>query len=109
MDIMRSKHVDDVLLDELKLGGLGSDLVKEANEYNGNVSAKNFLTWLNIEIHGVKILSGLIDIFSEVELLEHYNDYYKLRIPKQEKSIGFVFGEIENRKQEFGIDEYSVC
>ena len=69
------------MIDEVKIDGLGGDLVKEANEY-GKIDIKNFLIWINVELHGLKILHGLIDIFNEVELLEHYNDYYKLRIPK---------------------------
>lgn len=46
--------------------------------------------------------------FKQVELLEHYNDYYKFRVPKGEKSIGYLFGLIENQKEDFGISEYSV-
>ena len=41
-------------------------------------------------------------------MLEHYNDYYKIRVPRQNKSIGYVFGMIENKKDIYGISEYSV-
>ena len=40
--------------------------------------------------------------------MEHYNDYYKFRVPKVDKSIGYLFGLIENKKEDFGISEYSV-
>jgi len=63
---------------------------------------------LNVEIHGLRIINGLIDDFKSVEMLEHYNDYYKLRIPRIDKSIGYVFGMIETRKEMYGISEYSV-
>jgi hypothetical protein len=53
-------------------------------------------------------MEGLCEDFKEVELLEHYNDYYKLRVPRGEKTIGFVFSLIENRKEEFNISEYSA-
>ena len=81
---------------------------KEADEHNGKVSIANFLTWLYVEQCGLKIMEGLCDDFKEVELLEHYNDYYKLRVPRGDKTIGFVFSLIENRKEAFNISEYSA-
>lgn len=43
-----------------------------------------------------------------MEILEHYNDYYKMRVPRGEKSIGFVFSLIENKKEQYKISEYSA-
>ena len=34
--------------------------------------------------------------FDNVEILEHYNDYFKMRVPRADKSIGFIFGLIED-------------
>jgi len=56
----------------------------------------------------MRILSGLCDDFGQVEILEHYNDYYKMRVPKGNKSIGFVFSLIENKREEYKISEYSA-
>jgi len=36
--------------------------------------------------------------FSEVEILEHYSNYFKLRVPKGETTIGYAFGIIEEAK-----------
>lgn len=69
---------------------------------------KNFLNWLYIEQHGIKIIEELGGNFESVEILEHYNDYFKLRVPRGDKSIGFVFGLIEDKKDYFMINEYSV-
>ena len=44
----------------------------------------------------------------KLSFLEHYNDYYKFRVPRLNKSIGYVFGMIEDKKESFGISEYSV-
>lgn len=77
---------------------MGEDLVKEAAEENGKVSYVNFLIWLYVEEAGMTIVNGLCEEFPSVEILEHYSDYYKLRIPRGEKSIGFVFGYIEGQK-----------
>lgn len=105
---MRNKNVGEFLINELKDGGYGSDIWKESVEQKGQVSVKNFLTWLNIEVKGFKTIQNLVNVFEKVELLEHYNDYYKLRVPRQDKSIGYVFGMIENNKEQYGISEYSV-
>jgi hypothetical protein len=72
------------------------------------VSIENFLTWVYIELAGMGIINGLCAEFATVEILEHYSDYYKLRVPRGDKSIGFVFGLIEGQKENFKISEYSV-
>ena len=72
------------------------------------VSVENFLTWVYIEQAGMGIINGLCGEFATVEILEHYSDYYKLRVPRGDKSIGFVFGLIEGQKENFKISEYSV-
>lgn len=56
----------------------------------------------------MKIVNGLVDDFDQVEILEHYNDYYKMRVPRGDKSIGFVFSLIENKKEQYNISEYSA-
>jgi len=56
----------------------------------------------------MNIVNQLCEQFTSVEILEHYSDYYKLRVPKGDKTIGFAFGFIEGQKTEFKISEYSV-
>ena len=58
---------------------------------------------------GIKILESLAEDFNQVEILEHYNDYYKLRVPKGDRTIGFLFSFIEAKKQDFNISEYSAA
>ncbi len=50
----------------------------------------------------------MLQHFTEVEVLEHYNTYFKLRVQREGKSIGFLFGLIESSKTEAGVTEYSV-
>lgn len=40
--------------------------------------------------------------------MEHYSDYYKFKVLRLDKSIGYLFGMIEHKKEDFGISEYSV-
>ena len=106
--MLRTRGIDDFLIKEIRLGGLGNDIIQEAEEHNGKVNVRNLLNWLYVEQCGSKIMEGLVDDFFEVELLEHYNDYYKVRVPRGDKSIGFVFSLIENKKEAFNISEYSA-
>ena len=109
IQIMTDLKVDPKLIAEVGIDGLGEDLVKESLENeDSNVSISNFLLWLYIEQAGMAIVKQLVEQFESVEILEHYNDYFKLRVPRGDKSIGFVFGMIEGRKEEFKISEYSV-
>ena len=104
---MQDKKCDQFLIQEIKQGGLGDDLIKEEAE-NGFIDIQNFLLWEYIEQAGLNIINTLCEQFPSVEILEHYNDYFKLRIPKGEKTIGFVFGFIEAQKADLKISEYSV-
>lgn len=92
---MKSNEINQFLIDELKEGGLGNDIIKEANSYGGQVEVKSFVIWLYIELQGLKIIHGLLNDFKKVEILEHYSDYFKLKVAKEGKSIGYMFGMIE--------------
>jgi len=60
------------------------------------VDFNSFANWLYIEDAGMNIVNRLTEQFPSVEILEHYNDYFKLRIPRGDKTIGYVFGFIED-------------
>ena len=54
------------------------------------------------------MIEYLCQTFESVELLEQCSDFFKIRISKLEKTIGFVFGMIEQKKEDFSISEYAV-
>lgn len=41
-------------------------------------------------------------------MLEQCGDFYKLRVPREDKTIGFLFGKIESLKESMNIQEYAV-
>jgi hypothetical protein len=43
-----------------------------------------------------------------VELLEQCSDFYKLKVPRQDVTIGYLFGMVEDKKDQCKISEYSV-
>jgi hypothetical protein len=76
-----------------------------------SLSAELFITCLNSYLTQVEIIKQFLIEFGKVEMLESYGEqYFKIRVPKGEKSIGFVFGLIERVKETgiAGIQEYSV-
>ena len=46
------------------------------------------------------VIESLCIDFVNVELIEHYGSYMKLRVERQDKSIGFLFKLIEELKEE---------
>lgn len=89
--------------------GLGADLALEAiQSKQHSVMLRNLMRYTFTQIYGVKIVKFLAGIFGTVELLEQCSDYFKFRVPRDEKTIGFVFGQVESNKEPLGISEYSV-
>ena len=102
-------QIDPLILDGISGHGLGSDLVVEADlDDNGEVKLMHFVTFLYIQQNGFKFIECLAGLFDQVEILEQCSDFYKFRVPKDQRTIGFVFGTIEDKKAEFNISEYSV-
>ena len=54
------------------------------------------------------IIEILARIFNNVEIIEQCADFYKLKVPRGELTIGYLFGLIEERKDQCNISEYAV-
>ena len=74
----------------------------------GEVRLRNFLEYVRAQTHGSSILNYLASNFEKVEVLEQCGEYFKLRVPKENKTIGWLFGQLEHNKRDLGIEEYSV-
>lgn len=98
-----------MILDQIREGGLGSDLELEANlDANGEVRLTNLIMFLRAQTYGFRILHFLMGHFEKVEILEQCGEFFKLRVPKEGKTIGWLFGQLEHEKRGLGIEEYSV-
>lgn len=47
-------------------------------------------------------------MFSSCEVIEHYSNSYLVKVSKDNYSIGYLFGLMEDIKESFAISEYSV-
>ena len=81
----------------------------EASLHSGQVQLKSFLSWIHTQNLALQVIEKLCREFpAGVEILEHYNDYFRLKLDKAEgSSIGRLFGLIEMCKESL-ITEYSV-
>jgi len=54
------------------------------------------------------VIESLCKDFINVEVIEHYGSYMRLRVERHNKSIGYLFKVIEELKEEHQLEEYSV-
>ena len=78
------------------------------DDKNGEVRIMNLVSFLYTQKIGFSVIRFMLTVFEQVEMLEQFGEFYKFRIPKQDKTIGWLFGFIEENKQKLGIQEYSV-
>lgn len=67
------------------------------------------IKWSHAEKKGGAVIEQLEMLFSKLQVIEHYGNTYKLKVSRDNHSIGYLFGFMEDIKQEFEISEYSVC
>ena len=68
----------------------------------------HFIEWLHVIQNAMKIVKQLAIDFTTVEILNHHNSSFKLRVLRHNKSIGFLFKLIEELKEEHQLEDYSV-
>ena len=100
---------DTLILNQIRKDGVGSDLFIEASLNDGEVRMSSLVYFCYVQTQGMNFIKELAKSFSQVDLLEHCGDFFKLRVARENKTIGFLFGLIEAKKQEMNIQEYGVC
>ena len=83
-------------------GGLGDDLNRILLN-TGKLYVNELMKWAHIELNGGKIIAELEKVFSEFQLVEHYNNSYTFKISRDKHSIGSVFGMLEDFKKQYSI------
>ena len=75
---------------------------------NGLVRMSALVQFCFTQQNGFKVIEQLCRRFEQVELMEQCGDYYKMRVPREDKTIGYLFGQIETLKNELNVQEYGV-
>jgi len=66
------------------------------------------IKWQFTEKQGVNAIEFLTPMFKEFQILEHYGSSWKLKVSRDNYSIGYLFGMMEDNQKKFNISEYSV-
>ncbi|TNV87329.1 hypothetical protein FGO68_gene5519 [Halteria grandinella] len=96
------------LQEEISKNGSGSDYYKDLNGGQKQTNANEFIKWVFTEYSGATVIEMLERMFSSVEVIEHFSNTYKIKVSKDEYSIGYLFGMMEDIKEDYSISEYSV-
>ena len=73
-----------MILDQIRVDGLGSDLLLESQlDSNNEVRLTNLLQFLKAQTYGFSVLTFLTRNFEKVEVLEQCGEFFKLRVPKE--------------------------
>ena len=72
----------------------------EANSSGSNsVRVRNLITYFYTLTAGLKVIEYLCLHFARVELYEQCSDFFKMRIPRDDKTIGYIFGIVQQKKE----------
>ena len=100
---LENSSLEGLIIDQLRKDGIGSDLVIEAGVNQGVVRMSALVQFCFTQENGFKFISELSRMFEMVEMLEQCGDFYKLRVPREDKTIGYLFGQIEQKKRDMNI------
>lgn len=81
--------------DELVVDGLGYDFVDLWSK-NQEVEADEFVRWMFTESKGSRAIEFIEQKFKEFSIIEHYGSSWKLKVSRDNYSIGFLFGMMED-------------
>jgi len=87
--------------------GVGSEIY-ENYQKNINPTIEELIRWGHAESRGGAVADKLESMFSTFKIVEHYNNFFTFNVSRDNYSIGFLFGMMEDTKEELEISEYSV-
>ena len=74
-----------------------------------NIDEKEFIKWHFVYKNGFKAIKFIGNKFTKLEIIEHYGNSWKLKVNRDNYSIGYLFGMMEDIVQQNNISEYSVA
>lgn len=99
---LRSMRMDS-LIDTPQYEDLEFDVDRD-----GSISMVALCQWALLENSGLQVYEALDKNASGCKVLEHYNNFFKFRIERGNKSIGFFFGFVEKLRRRINFEEYGV-
>ena len=96
--------------DEISENRMGNHIEKELR-LNEQVQVCQIVNWTHYVTCAMKMIKKVKEHFNDVILSEHIENNFLFKVKKEQgknKSIGFLFGLIEENKQDNQITEYSI-
>ena len=62
---------------------------------------EEFMKWVFTEKSGNLIIKKFGSLFKEMKVVEHINNNYKIKVSRDNFSIGYLFGMMEDIKVEY--------
>jgi len=93
------------ILDEIRADGLGAEFAIIFDQ-GKRVEASEFYRWQFVETQGNLVIDFLEKKFQQFEIIEHYGNNWKLKVSRDNYSIGFLFGMMEDIQKQYDISEY---
>ena len=94
---------------QFKKNHLGGKLIDELNE-KGHISLGKILVWISYSTSVFSLINLIKEHFEEISITDFKDNNYIIRIKrnknKGEKTIGFLFGLIEDNKKDLNIGQY---
>ena len=97
-------------MEEISEERIGNHIEKEL-KVNERVQVCSVVNWTHYVTCAMKMIKKVKEHFNDVILSEHIENNFLFKVKKEEgknKSIGFLFGLIEENKQNNQITEYSI-
>ena len=99
---------DKDIADEFTFDGIASDFVVQESK-GQNISPEEFVKWYYTEKKGNKMLDYLEAKFERCDIVEHYGNSWKINVSRDNYSIGFLFGLMEDVQEQYEVSEYQVA
>jgi len=106
MDLIKLAELPETFCSQISEKGSGSAIYKELQEKT-KVEIQMVAEWVLIEKSGKHLDDTLKADFNDVNLIEHFQSFYRYRIVSN-ISIGKIFGSLEEKKEGLNIMQYSV-
>ena len=95
--------------EQLKDNLLGGKIIQEIKSC-GNINIGKILSWIYYIKNSLKMVKVILEYFPEIHCCDYGENNFVFKIKrnktKEEKSIGFLFGLIEDYKLMFHIEQY---
>ena len=95
------------LCQEMTVDSIGAEFVYQKKK-GEEILREDLIIWYYTETKGNMLIDKISKKFTEADILEHYGFLWKQVMPRDQHSIGYLFGEKESLQKEFNVAEYQV-